>query len=59
MQLGLSKKNHDKIISTLNSHKKRKYSEFLKEYKYLFGGTLGTWNTALFDLELKDGENPV
>ena len=31
----------------------------LKKYKYLFGVTLGTWNTTSVDLELEDDAKPV
>ena len=33
--------------------------QVLKKYEDLFGGTLGTWNTTLVDLELKDNAKPV
>ena len=31
----------------------------LKIFEYLFNGTIGIWNTARVDLELKDDENTV
>ena len=31
----------------------------LKKFKYLFRGTLGTWNTTPVDLELKYDVKPV
>ena len=31
----------------------------LKKFEDLFEGTLGTWNTTLVDLELKDKVKPV
>ena len=31
----------------------------LRKSEYPFSGTLGTWNTNLVDLELKDDKNPV
>ena len=33
--------------------------QLLKKLKYLFDGTLGTWNTTPVDLELKDNAEPV
>ena len=56
------KKADKKVITEQCQHlipSKRESLMNLKKIEYLFDRTLGTWNTALVDLELKDDVNPV
>ena len=43
----------------LNTTECYRIINILKKYKYLFGVTLGTWNTTSVDLELEDDAKPV
>ena len=43
----------------LNAVERYRIITLLSKLEDLFDSTLGTWNTTLVDLELKDGANPV
>ena len=42
----------------LTEDKKSQLHALLKQYKYLFNGTLGTWNNKPYHIELKEGAKP-
>ena len=42
----------------LTSPEQDKLHKLLKRYEFLFDGTLGTWNTEPYNIELKDGAQP-
>ena len=46
-------------MSTLNPQQMRNLLKPKNIYEYLFSGSLGTWNTAPVDLELKYDARPV
>ena len=46
-------------MSTPNPQQTKKTSESFKNIWRFFGETLGTWNAAPVDLELKDDAKPV
>ena len=47
-----------KQCTHLNDNEKLELLSLLNKYKFLFDGTLGTWNTNPVNLELKDGATP-
>ena len=42
----------------LNAAERESLNDLLKRFKHLFDGTLGTWNSAPYTVELKEGALP-
>ena len=49
----------DEQCQHLTSTERYRLLHILKKFEYLFGGTLGTWDTNPLYLELKDKSNPI
>ena len=43
----------------LSTEEQERILALLQRFEYLFGGTLGAWNTTPVNLEVKDGVKPV
>ena len=57
------KSNLNKVMTKqyqhLNNEERKRLMILLNKFKYMFDGTLGTWNTTPVDLKLKDNAKPA
>ena len=43
---------------TLKTDEQNRLLKLMQKYEFLFDGTLGTWNTKPYEIELKEGAKP-